>query len=1131
MASSRIKTPRSTPESRKAASEAKRVSKSRSTPESRRVASQAKRKPAISKYYERGGKYYFKQPSGVEQEASHTYVKGKKVYFHQTAQPTIREVERDVSGRKGYVTRSISKGLETKTVEYPTLGIKKVTEERRTATPGRTVKVTRTEDYIPDAGLIKKVSDVKTAEITTPLTAGLRKEDVEVLKPTIRVKEDVSFVDQFGLKQSVFQPTGEITVITQPTPEDIKITPYVDETTREQTAKDIQEKTGVSLEPFIAGEYGKQISVTPVTEQLLFIAPEIQEKIEAGKEVVDWSVYDPANPKYQFDKEALEETAETPFGIGAGKGKFFGDSINEQRFKADVEKALEKDVPVLIKATEGAIKDFEGSANILEKDISGYNEKLKEHNVDLEEVNKIQEDAQNTIDIYNDAYSQYQQGTLSWDIVQDRYNKALRSSEIANKEADKFNLESQNLEVEEKFLTGRVSDVEYLRNKAEKYSGDVSKLLEVAATGLEKSAKVDQLKRQSELYKEYRTDPDQPWYVRGMAGLGGVGTGVVKGLRGVAKVFGASPVREFKEDLSEQIMSYAKENPGYAAKLQEAKEQGKLKEFVVKATPFLKEPSRIPTPSYKRYIAKGIYDWDDPRNKEYKWTKNVDWKGVSETVNTALVIGAVTAPVFAGGKTAVQAFAKTKMAKLLGRSLVGATVVPTIAKGVTPYVALTKEERQFVVGKGRRGDFKEAMNAGWREANAYYAKRPWVVKWAQQIAAVPLVSKNSKEQFQLGVMRYWKDKGMEGKDLEMAVRSTMVQRAAGLWGETAGVLAANVLSEIYGQKMLTEAIRATGKGSFGIAFREVGKAGIVEGVSSELATEIGRYEQIRPKQVAVAGVAGGVSAGIIGGVIAKLRIPKVGDKILPPGKRIKRLARAIEISTYIADPWEKPGDIIAGKLGKGLAKKIPVIAPTPVSITKEAVVPTKVPTMIKTPIGIPSDVMVKVGAPTVAPTSIKTALSRITVPVMTPIPTGIPTTVPTGVPIGIPTGISAPTQIPTQIPTTVPTFVPTGVPTGVPIGVPVAAAGLPIGALPIPMQRSKKLSRYQSWVVTNPIRDLGREFLRKRMIATSVPEMQRGGNIVYMRPPTPTERADAAVDRMFGRLSKLSPDKVKSIVR
>jgi hypothetical protein len=226
-----------------------------------------------------------------------------------------------------------------------------------------------------------------------------------------------------------------------------------------------------------------------------------------------------------------------------------------------------------------------------------------------------------------------------------------------------------------------------------------------------------------------------------------------------------------------------------------------------------------------------------------------------------------------------------------------------------------------------------------------------------------------------------------------------VGEAVGVLGISAG--AAGAATKI-GAKGVTQ-ITAKQAGKIGAKqlTRQVTKAsavaGVYEGVGTTGVSTLGREGRLPTAQEALfGGVAGGATAAVGGYALTRayLRGPKTGKV-------------ADWLGSSLIDPYEKPGDVLAGlkvkgpKLTKVGGKKVkgPVltVTPTPAQVTPSPVTPSPVPTPAITPAITPAQTPTEtpVETPTPEPTPEPTPPTPAETPTETPVVTPTtPVTVP-----------------------------------------------------------------------------------------------------------------------------------------
>lgn len=404
-----------------------------------------------------------------------------------------------------------------------------------------------------------------------------------------------------------------------------------------------------------------------------------------------------------------------------------------------------------------------------------------------------------------------------------------------------------------------------------------------------------------------------------------------------------------------------------------------------------------------------------------------------EAAKAALIAGgtiAAFAPVPGGRPAAIAAFTK---AGVLG---IGASTIATETLLTAGEKTASKEQRRFL----ESGQFYGARQAAAEAENLAIAEKGFTkslmfeLPGGQLYAGDPMAAKGA-------VREYYKNLGYSESDINTAVAAYERQRKFGAVGEFAGLLTISTASELAGRQFINTAFKAqttaiakkqaTSK-LFSIGFKQIGKAGIIEGIGSEVVQQKARGEKTDFGKIAFAGGVGGLTAGTIGGTISATRPFKT------------TISKGIEYATYIVDPLEKPGDIAADVLEKGAAKirGTPVIVPTvvdvsakssPIILSTTTESPTKRPTQILSP----SDFPAKVPTP-IEPFQVKESPPDITKEIIieSPVPP-TPTdseTFPTNVDVNVPIDIEgnvpniftpAPINVNVDLPTPVTTIVPT----------------------------------------------------------------------------------------------------------
>lgn len=311
----------------------------------------------------------------------------------------------------------------------------------------------------------------------------------------------------------------------------------------------------------------------------------------------------------------------------------------------------------------------------------------------------------------------------------------------------------------------------------------------------------------------------------------------------------------------------------------------------------------------------------------------------------------------------------------------------------------------------------------------------------EEIAPVSRFQPTRRGQYEDILREELEQRGYTKSQIESAVRSSRRVQDFGAAGEIGAVVGVSAnIEKAFGTVMSKTLPKTTSTvGKFAVAGVVTGGAGTVEGSLQQFAQQTGRGEKVDVKDIQRAAAAGGVSAGVLGGVL---------------GASTKGASTFLtQTSANILDPSEPIGDFVSalsGKIAKTSAK-VPVvsIAPTTgVSTTTFVQTETTVgsetvsgkrrrPT---TPSFVPSQTLTQDGRGRVK-ALIEPVEPQITIPsepktsrksfVPTEIPTEVPTEIPTETTSEVPVWISTnvPTNVQTQIP--VNTFVQTNVPTDV----------------------------------------------------------------------------------------------------
>jgi len=162
-------------------------------------------------------------------------------------------------------------------------------------------------------------------------------------------------------------------------------------------------------------------------------------------------------------------------------------------------------------------------------------------------------------------------------------------------------------------------------------------------------------------------------------------------------------------------------------------------------------------------------------------------------------------------------------------------------------------------------------------------------------------------------------KGLEGEALDKALNAASVSRYTRVGSEVPAIVAANVASELLGQKVFGNAFKAvTGTKRLGLvrgAARGYFATALGGAVEAPLVAESIAYSRYQPelnlKEKLDYAKTGAKYAGTIGAIMSgaqSIKNPYLYKLIGQP------IYKATQLGTYITDPAEYPGDVIAGKI-------------------------------------------------------------------------------------------------------------------------------------------------------------------------------------------------------------------------
>ena len=232
------------------------------------------------------------------------------------------------------------------------------------------------------------------------------------------------------------------------------------------------------------------------------------------------------------------------------------------------------------------------------------------------------------------------------------------------------------------------------------------------------------------------------------------------------------------------------------------------------------------------------------------------------------------------------------------------------AKGVG-YVSASKEQKDFYnsplykenIGEIYRGQSSKAREQGF---------------FSGVLVNLPFFK--SKE-FEGSAKDIFASKGLTGADLDFAVASTKRQRTFAQSGETIGLLGISTLSELYGEKLVTQKFASfagniagdrVGRTVAKAVFVPIAVAGSTEGFSTVLNQQLSRSQPINFKDIAIGGAIGAGTAGLFGSGIA--------GGLASRSAKTRVIGSALQTTGYLTDPFEYPGDKIAGGILRGGAR-------------------------------------------------------------------------------------------------------------------------------------------------------------------------------------------------------------------
>ena len=362
---------------------------------------------------------------------------------------------------------------------------------------------------------------------------------------------------------------------------------------------------------------------------------------------------------------------------------------------------------------------------------------------------------------------------------------------------------------------------------------------------------------------------------------------------------------------------------------------------------------------------------------------------------------------------------------------------------------------------------------------------------AQAPGLTALASTQTAQAGDLAVEQYLDEKGITDPQDRLEAKAHITEeviRTQG--GEVAGLVGGiSAGTERLGQIGISKLRgKVTEKSIGGIsraAGTEIGGLGVAEGISSEILTAGTRGKDVKVGDLATSGTIGGISAGVLGGLVVGKELKKATGII--PEKKITKTGVA-EFSANILDLAEKPGDVtqsvyntltrrtpqpgvIKTQKGGKLTTITPEQQPKPFDRIKTRFTRTKTP-QLTTETSFAALEFGGVKIPTFTQTPTTTGVitpTTVMAPVKTPV--GTPTAIQT------PTGVVTPVAVPTEVPITTP--VPTATP--IPIFTP-QKGGMFIPGLGGTGGWGLGTTRGRIGVKENPIQSLrNKGFLKKKL--------------------------------------------------
>lgn len=325
------------------------------------------------------------------------------------------------------------------------------------------------------------------------------------------------------------------------------------------------------------------------------------------------------------------------------------------------------------------------------------------------------------------------------------------------------------------------------------------------------------------------------------------------------------------------------------------------------------------------------------------------------------VVGAIKSEAPAIIERGVGALGKAKAVpgvKYLASGAVALGEGYLVTKGVSEGSRLVtpKESRELLQNPA----FQEAVTKAQEKALSQSYDKAWYKGLA---AELPMIGATQNlPGFDVAVTEELKAAGFQGEQLEKAKDLAFGERLSRSFAETGGLVTVSKAAEKIGRRAVGEAFeKAAPVAAKKISFEtfkktapQIAKAGVVEGVGTEVVMSTARENkkpllpsnardllpswerseegkitgiktEARITDMIGYGVAGGISAGVIGGIISAGTVAKSATG--------QTFGKIVEYGAYFSDPLEKPGDILED-ISEGVFKVTSKVYPKKPTITK-----------------------------------------------------------------------------------------------------------------------------------------------------------------------------------------------------